>query len=78
MKRRLLEDSLQQENAQLSKSSTIVRGIETPSMNDILIGGKIFSSHIGNLRLRKLATDKMLVYKSSPFAEKQLVRDEMV
>lgn len=77
IKRRLLEDSVQTENAQTSESSkTIGRRIQTPSQNDVLVGrGKIYYSHVGNIRLGKMIMDNLLAYESAPFAEKKYVSD---
>jgi len=63
----------------VSQPSTIPRRKQIYNDHDVLIGrGKILYSNIGNLLLRKLATDRLSVYESAPFAEKQLVSDGMV
>jgi len=78
-KRRLLEDSLQRENAQTSRPSSIVPRIQTPNQNDVLLGrGKAFYRHIGNIRLRKLIIDNASVYELAPFSEKQRVSGVIV
>jgi len=79
MKRRLFEESLRRENPQGHSSGTIVRRIQTPNQNDVLIGrGKVVYVHIGNLWLRKLVTDRLSEYEAAYYAEKQHVSDDVV
>jgi len=70
---------MRREKVQTSQPKATVHRIETPKVNDILLGrGKGFTSHVGNIQLRKLVMDNLAIYESASYTEKQYVSEGIV
>lgn len=78
-KRRALEQRMKNKGEGHARDDSTGVRVETPSKYDVLLGrGRSCYSHVGNLRLRKMVSDKFHLYEISGFGEKLPISDEIV